>query len=413
MATEERKRIGLRDIKAIAPGRTIWDAAVSGFGARRQKGSAVAYVLIYRTREGRQRWHTIGRHGSPWTPDMARDEARALLVEVVKGGDPAGAKRESRQGMTVAELCDQYLADVEAGRALTRRKTPKKASTLASDRSRIERHIKPLLGRLKVASVSSDDVERFMHAVEAGDTAAIGKTDKGFSNVRGGRGAASRSVGLLGGIFSYAVRKKLRPDNPVRGVERPADGRRNRRLSEEEYAAFGRGLQAAEDAGTWPPALAVAKFLLLTGWRSGEALGLKWSELDLPRRTALLADTKSGASMRPLSTAAVDVLQGASRTGPLVFPAARGLGRMPGFQWHFSRIAKLGGLPEDVTPHVLRHSFASLAADLGYSELTIAALIGHQGTSITSRYVHSADAVLLAAADAVARRALALSASGF
>ena len=53
---------------------------------------------------------------------------------------------------------------------------------------------------------------------------------------------------------------------------------------------------------------------------------------------------------------------------------------------------------------MLRHSFTSLAADLGYSEPTIAALVGHNGRSITSRYVHSADAVLLAAADVVADR---------
>jgi integrase len=51
---------------------------------------------------------------------------------------------------------------------------------------------------------------------------------------------------------------------------------------------------------------------------------------------------------------------------------------------------------------VLRHSFASLAADLGYSEPTIAALVGHVGHSTTSRYTHAADAVLLAAADAAA-----------
>ena len=68
------------------------------------------------------------------------------------------------------------------------------------------------------------------------------------------------------------------------------------------------------------------------------------------------------------------------------------------------RIVKLGGLTVDVTPHVLRHSFASLAADLGYSEPTIAALVGHAGRSTTSRYVHAADAVLLSAADAVADR---------
>lgn len=79
---------------------------------------------------------------------------------------------------------------------------------------------------------------------------------------------------------------------------------------------------------------------------------------------------------------------------------------MAGFRKLWNRITKLGALPDDVTPHVLRHSFASLASDIGYSEPTIAALIGHKGHSITSRYVHSADAVLLAAADAVADEAV-------
>ena len=77
---------------------------------------------------------------------------------------------------------------------------------------------------------------------------------------------------------------------------------------------------------------------------------------------------------------------------------------MSGFRSLWDRIAKLTDLPSDVTPHVLRHSYVSLAADLGYSEPTIAALVGHKGYTVTSRYIHSADAVLLAAADAVGRR---------
>src|SRR5262249_28748004 len=122
--------------------------------------------------------------------------------------------------------------------------------------------------------------------------------------------------------------------------------------------------------------------------------------------TATLGDTKTGRSVRPLAHAACDVLRNVPRSGHLVFPATRGSGAvvMSGFKKLWKRIAKLGGLPPDVTPHVLRHSFASLAADLGYSEPVIAALVGHQGRSTTSRYLHSADAVLLAAADAVANR---------
>jgi integrase len=75
---------------------------------------------------------------------------------------------------------------------------------------------------------------------------------------------------------------------------------------------------------------------------------------------------------------------------------------MSGFPKLWAKIAKLGKVPAEITPHTLRHSFASLGADLGYSEATIGALVGHKGHTVTSRYLHSADAVLLAAADAVA-----------
>lgn len=402
----ERRRIGLREVRALGPDQEIWDAAVPGFGARRQKGDAVAYVLVYRTAEGRTRRYTIGRHGAPWTPDMARDEAIRILGKAVAGADPAAEKQAKRKAETVAQLCDAYWADAEAGRLMTRRRTAKKASTLVSDRGRLEKHIKPLLGRMKVAAVTREDVEQFMHDVAEGKTAARARTSKkrGLSNVRGGMGTASRTVGLLGAVFTYAVKYRMRTDNPVHGVMRPADGRRERRLSDPEYALLGAALTEATANNIWPAAVAAVKFLTLTGWRSGEALALKWSEVDLPRRTARLSDTKTGGSLRPLSHAACDVLRDLPLAGDLVFPSTRGNGPMGGFRKLWDRIAKLGALPVDLTPHVLRHSFASLAGDLGYSEPTIAALVGHKGQTVTSRYVHAADAVLLAAADTVGRR---------
>jgi hypothetical protein len=81
---------------------------------------------------------------------------------------------------------------------------------------------------------------------------------------------------------------------------------------------------------------------------------------------------------------------------------------MIGFHKIWLRIADHAGLPAEVTPHILRHSLASVAADLGYSELTIAALLGHRKASMTSRYAHHADAVLLQAADAVSDRIVEL-----
>lgn len=407
MATKQR--LGLRQVRALKPGGIIWDPSLRGFGARRQRSEAVSYVLFYRTKEGRQRWFTIGRHGAPWTPESARDEAQRLLGGVANKADPAAEKRAARNAQTISELCDLYLDEAEAGRLMTRLRRAKKASTLATDRGRIERHIKPLLGRRAVASVTRDDIEAFMHDVTAGKTAGKTKTKpRGLAHVRGGKGTASRTVGLLGAIFTYAVRHRMRLDNPAHGVLRPADGRRERRLTDDEYKAFGVALRKSEAAHIWPAAIAVARFLAITGWRSGEALGLRWDEIDLARRTATLGDTKTGRSERPLANATCDLLRGVTRTGELVFAATRGDGRMVGFPKFWARIAKLGGLPADVTPHTLRHSYASLAGDLGYSEPTIAALIGHKGRSITSRYVHTADAVLLAAADAVADRTLTL-----
>jgi integrase len=157
--------------------------------------------------------------------------------------------------------------------------------------------------------------------------------------------------------------------------------------------------------------MAATRLMTSTGWRRGEVRGLRWSEIDLPRRTARLADTKTSGSLRALSVAACAVISAQPRNGDLVFVSS--LGDMPivGYRKMWLKITKLADLPADITPDVLRHSFASLAADLGYNEPTIATFLGHKAHSVTSRYVHSADAVLLAAADAVANATMKLMAS--
>ena len=95
-----QRRIGLKDIRALKPGEIIWDGAVGGFHARRQQSKTVSYIVVYRTAEGRQRWQTIGRHGSPWTPETARDAAKRILGHVVEGADPAAEKHAKRKAAT-------------------------------------------------------------------------------------------------------------------------------------------------------------------------------------------------------------------------------------------------------------------------------------------------------------------------
>jgi integrase len=112
--------------------------------------------------------------------------------------------------------------------------------------------------------------------------------------------------------------------------------------------------------------------------------------------------------VRPLARRSCEIIRKLPNTGDLVFQATRGSGQLVGLPKIWKRILGGHGIGGDVTPHVLRHSFASLAADLGFSDSTIASLVGHKIHTVTSRYVHSADAVLLAAADSVADQTIRL-----
>lgn len=89
---------------------TAWDSEISGFGLRVTPAGEKVYVLKYRA-DGRQRWFTIGRHGSPWTPESARKEVVRLLGHVVSGADPGEQRGAERRAKTFGEVCDLYLAE--------------------------------------------------------------------------------------------------------------------------------------------------------------------------------------------------------------------------------------------------------------------------------------------------------------
>ena len=108
---------------------------------------------------------------------------------------------------------------------------------------------------------------------------------------------------------------------------------------------LGMALSMADQEKVWKPAIAATWLMIMTGWRRGEVLGLRWSEIDLPRRTARLADTKTGASLRPLSELACAVIQSQPRIGDVVFASRSGDMTIVGYRKMWLRIAKLGDLP--------------------------------------------------------------------
>jgi integrase len=280
-------------VEGIAKGAKIWDTAVGGFGCRRQTTDAIWYLLRY-SAGGRQRTYSIGRHGSPWTVETARTEAKRLLGLVASGRDPLTlreAEREERERPTA----------ITFGQAVEAYITAKLKGWKPGTAVQVTHHLRTLAQPLHPLALVEIDRRRIAELL-----ASIEENS--------GPVARNRTRTSLSAMFKWldAEGRVAEGTNPAAGTAKADEApSRERVLSQSELAEVWAAL--GEDHAS-----DIIRLLLLTGQRRDEITKLRWSEIDFDRALLTLppARTKNKRQHEvPLAPQALAILRHWANSG--------------------------------------------------------------------------------------------------
>mgnify|MGYP003582303015 CR=1 FL=1 len=367
------------------------DRGVRGFGIRITAAGARSFVLNYRNADGRERRHTLGKYPG-LSVEAARKKARDLRYIIDHAGADPRAERAARLAAPkMSDLCDHYIES---------HLPDKRPASAADDKAMIAKIIRPKIGGELVSAI---------------DKAAVVRLHRNLSETPY---RANRVLSLLSKMFALAEQDLAWcRSNPVRGIKRNAEEKRERYLSAEEIARLTDALARYEDQSV----ANIVRLLLLTGARRGEVLQARWSQFDLDAGVWIKpsAMTKQKTVHRvPLSDGAAALLRSIWNAAPreeggklkseYVFPGPRSGEPRVEIKDEWAAIAISAGL-YDVVPgknakgepieikkvncrlHDLRHTYASILVSAGLSLPIIGRLLGHTQASTTHRYAHLMD----------------------
>ena len=332
-----------------------FDDGIPGFGIRIRAGGSRSFIFQYKIGTKHRRIALGSVRAVDFTE--TRKEAQRLYARVKLGEDPAGDKAEAkvRATETLGAAAAQFLAR-------------QRARELRSYDD-IERHLgyAKVLHGLQLASISRRDVATCLTKITA-DSGAV---------------TANRVRSTLSSFFAWSIGAGMLEHNPVTGTNRNDERARDRTLAPAELRLIWNAL-GDDHYG------AILKLLVLTGQRAGEIAGLRWSEvkgaqIELPKER-----TKNARQhVIPLSEPARAIIEAQPRRinadgGPRDLIFGLGAGGFDGWTKCGTvlnaRITKVAGQPlPHWTPHDLRRSFATHAADIGIQPHIIEAVLNHVG----------------------------------
>lgn len=365
---ENKINISVRTIKSINPPpagqqAVYWDATLPGFGIRVSPGGTVAFIAQGRL-NGRAKRVTVGKFGLD-APDKARRDARNALSDMSKGIDPDAKKKARRsKGLTVEAALEEYLAE----------NSKMKESTRQDYRVRLRRYMSDWLDR-RVVDIGRDDVKEKHRE--------IGERSEAQANL---------VMRYLRAVINHVADNHFDADgnpiilhNPVRALKRQWFVVRPKTdyLQEHQLRPWLEAVQALDN----DIARDYLTFLLLTGLRRSEALGLAWENVNLKAETIIIPDPKNRrAHILPITTAMKEILERRLdlRVGDHVFQSPAGV--FGGANGAIKQVRKKCGFY--FSAHGLRRSFATIANDNGLGAYTIKALMNHHDANdITAAYI--------------------------
>ncbi|RSN40934.1 site-specific tyrosine recombinase XerD [Actinomadura sp. WAC 06369] len=290
----------------------------------------------------------------------------------------------------MAAAVDTYLGHLAVERGLA-------ANTLSAYRRDLGRYLRVMLlrGRTAVDQVTEHDVRGFLLALREGDP----------DHPPLSAGSAARALVAVRGLHRFALREGLAPDDPAHGVKPPTPPRRlpkaisvrdvERLLAAASAASGGSAADGRAARGLRDRAL--LELLYGSGARISEAVGLDVDDLDLAEGVARVAGKGGKDRVVPVgdyAVRAVDAylvrarpeLAGAGRGGPALFLNARGGRLSRQGAWMVLRAAAERAGLSDVSPHTLRHSFATHLLDGGADVRVVQELLGHASVTTTQVY---------------------------
>ena len=380
----QQKTLSNRTVAALKVARdtVFWDRDLTGFGVRVYPTGGKVYIAQARGPDGPKRM-TVGRH-DVLHADQARQRAALIIARIKAGEEPMPLPLAARVsgGPTVADLAARYLEEhVEV---------KLKPNTQRQARGVLHRHILPALGKKPLVAIERAQVVDLQQKL----------CDRPVT--------ANRAVKVLSHMYRLGEGWGMVPEgcDPCRSVEKYPERRRERFLTDAEFARLGRVLdEAVDSASASPIAVAAIRLLMLTGCRKSEILTLRWTDVDLEAGELHLADAKAGPRAVQLPPTAVRLLEALPRREGCrwVFPGENREGRFSGGGLdHVWQTVRTNAELEDVRLHDLRHSFASRALALGETLPVIGKLLGHNDIETTARYAHLAHDSIHEAAERIA-----------